>query len=86
MEVPLVASKENAAVDKDAMTLRLGSVNAHLLKATGGFVRHASQTIQDAKDCRASLEKIEPLLGPIMVVYPKHGKSFPGRRLSRITA
>lgn len=48
-------------------------------------MKHASQPIQDVDDYRASLEKTRPLLGRIMVVYPGHGKSFPGRRLSRIT-
>ena len=48
-------------------------------------MKHASQPIQDVDDYRASLEKIKPLLGRIRVVYPGHGKSFPGERISRIT-
>jgi hydroxyacylglutathione hydrolase len=48
-------------------------------------MKHASQPIQDVEDYRASLEKIRPFLHQIRTVYPGHGKSFPGARISRIT-
>ena len=48
-------------------------------------MKHASQPLEDVEDYRAGLEKIKPLLQRIRTVYPGHGKSFAGERLSRIT-
>lgn len=48
-------------------------------------MKHASQPLQDADDYRATLEKIRAFLPRIRTVYPGHGKSFPGARISRIS-